>query len=214
MTAIHHNPFDNLMMQLEKMPLWVKQVLYVNLRSDLEGTLAKTTLEGLGNDNLLQLWVPELSRDGKQQLSMDKPVVHQRMLSVLRQIEQQRNIMHLAVSHQWSLEQCCLVLLEALDQQLIIVPKSSVVMGTIEYLAGRTRLGEYLVRINRLTQEQLEQALHTQTAISAAMGEKSGIANILINLGYIKKEASDAVLFLKEESRKTVDWSGWQNPVS
>ena len=45
------------------------------------------------------------------------------------------------------------------------------------------------------------------------MGEQTGIADVLINLGYIKREDSEAILFLKEESRKPFQWAAGETPA-
>ena len=61
-------------------------------------------------------------------------------------------------------------------------------------LAGRTRLGEYLVKINRLSIEQLDQALRTQRYIEESMGERTGIANVLINLPMVGDERYTGIM--------------------
>lgn len=195
-------PFDQLMFQLIRLPLWVKQVIYVQLRRELEGTLSKSTLDAFSPEHTLQFWIPELSRHGVAALTSPPGVLRLEVLKLLTLIRSRKSIMNITVLQHWSLAQCATSLMDCLEQDLVLTPQSSAVLGTIEYLAGRIRLGEYLVKINRLTIEQLGQALQTQQAIEEAMGEKTGIANVLINLGYIKKEDSEAILFLKTESEK------------
>lgn len=194
--------FDHLIQQLSSFPLWMKQVLYAQLRHDLESSMSKATLDAFSPEHTLQLWLPELTHHGLQELEHPSGQFEQGVLHLLRLVRYQKTVVNITILNHWSLEQCSQYLLQAIEKQLVTPPRSAVVMGTIEYLAGKTRLGEYLVKINRLTIEQLDQALRTQKAISEAMGEKTGIANVLINLGYIKREDSEGILFLKEESKK------------
>ncbi len=202
MGSLPPTTFDTMMQQLSGLPLWVKQVIYAQLRYELEATLSKATLEAFGPEHTLQLWIPEITRQGIQEIERPTGAVEQGILRLLHLTRFKKNVLTITIINNWSLEQCAIFLLQAVGKELIGPPRSMVITGTIDYLAGRTRLGEYLVQINRLTIEQLDQALRTQRAIEEAMGERTGIANVLINLGYIKKEDSEAILFLKEESRK------------
>ena len=59
--------------------------------------------------------------------------------------------------------------------------------------------------MGRISVEQLDQALRTQQYIEESMHEHTGIANILINLGYITRQDTEGILFLKEESRTVID---------
>lgn len=199
--------FDTLMQQLGSLPLWVKQVIYAQLRQELEAALSKQTLEAFGPEHTLQLWVPEITRQGLSELERPTGQFDQAVLRMLHMTRFKKNVVTITILNNWSLEQCAIFLLQAVEHELVVPPKSMIITGTIDYLAGRTRLGEYLVKINRLSIEQLDQALRTQRAIEEAMGERTGIANVLINLGYIKKEDSEAILFLKEESRKPFQWT-------
>lgn len=202
MGSLPPTTFDNMMQQLSGLPLWVKQVIYAQLRGELETSLSKATLEAFGPEHTLQLWVPELTRQGLQELERPSGQVEQGILRLLHLSRFKKNVLSITILNNWSLEHCSIFLLQAVAKELISPPRSMPISGTLDYLAGHIRLGEYLVKINRLTIEQLDQALRTQRAIEEAMGERTGIANILINLGYIKKEDSEAILFLKEESKK------------
>jgi hypothetical protein len=173
------------------------------MRHDLESSMSKATLDAFSPEHTLQLWLPEVTRHGQMELEQPSGQFEQGILRLLQLARFQKNVVNITILNNWSLEQSSRYLLHCIDKELIAPPRSAVIMGTIEYLAGKTRLGEYLVKINRLSVEQLDQALRTQKAIQEAMGERTGLANVLINLGYIKREDSEGILFLKEESKKT-----------
>jgi hypothetical protein len=202
MSNLPPTAFDNMMQQLSTLPMWVKQVIYAQLRQELEASLSKATLSAFGPEHTLQLWTPEITRQGIQEIEKPTGLLDQGMLKLLHLSRFHKNVLSITIMNNWSLEQASIFLLKALEKELISPTRSKVILGTMDYLASRTRLGEYLVQINRLTIEQLDQALRTQRAIAEAMGESTGIANVLINLGYIQKEDSEAILFLKEESKK------------
>jgi hypothetical protein len=197
------NAFEILSAQTTQLPLLAKQVLYAQLRTDLEVAFSKSTLEAFGPDDILQLWVPRLTTQGRRHLDQsrgqsasDFPLV--RLLDL---VTYDKPIIHICILNYWTLEQCSILLREAIDQSLLHEPHSVIIDATISYLANKTRLGEFLVKIGKLTTDQLDQGLRTQQYILTAMGEKTGIANVLINLGYITQQDTESILFLKQESR-------------
>jgi hypothetical protein len=194
--------FDALIKQISRLPLWVKQVVYTRIRQELELALSPSTLQAFSPEHTLQLWVPEINRRGIEDMEKADQRPPGPVLRLLHQVRRRKSVIDITVLNEWSLAQCADALAQALTLNLLEAPQSTVISGTIDYLAGRIRLGEYLVKIDRLTVDQLDQALRTQRTIEEAMGERLGIANVLINLGYIKKEDSESILFLKQESRK------------
>jgi hypothetical protein len=195
-------PFDRLMQQVSNLPLWAKQVLYAMLQQELKASLSQSTLQSFVPEHLLQLWIPEINRQSMAELEKRQETLPTPLQRVLQMTRHRKTVAAMAVLNRWSLAQCSEVLTLGLEKDLLIAPPSATILATAHYLAGRTRLGEYLVQISRLTVEQLDQALRTQKTIQDTMGERVGIANVLINLGYIKKEDSESILFLKEESKK------------
>lgn len=193
-------PFEKLTQQLAQLPLWVKQVIYAILRQELERALSSATLTAYSPTDTLQIWVPELTAQA-QQATSQAPAA---LVKVLHFARYKKNVMDMAIMNGWSLEQTAILLLDALDRNLILPPKSGIIMATLTYLGGKIRLGEYLVKIGRLTIEQLDQALRTQMYIDESLGERTGIANVLINLGYINRQDSEGILLLKEESKKVI----------
>ncbi|MEB3245685.1 MAG: hypothetical protein VKJ06_06850 [Vampirovibrionales bacterium] len=203
-TAANIAPFTlpGLMAQIDTLPLWVKQVVYAELRSEMERHFVRKTLETFNKDNLLPLYVPSLTPHGLKNVSSPDPGLSLPMHRLLCLSQQKTTVVNMCITEQWSLAECSKLILEALKQTLLNVPASPIVYATIEYLSGTIRLGNYMVKIGRITVHQLDEALRTQHYISEAMGEKTGIANVLINLGYITKEDAEGILFLKSESQK------------
>ncbi len=199
------SPFEKLNSQILALPLWVKQVIYSVLKQELEHLLSKSTLDTFQPDDTLQLWRPELTHQGIKEVEQPSGQHNPGIMKTLHFIKQGKTTVDIAILNGWTLEQASMYLLEAIQKELINPPKSGIIQATILYMAGRIRLGEYLVKIGRLTVEQLDQALRTQRYIEESLGERTGIANVLINLGYINKQDSEGILFLKEESKKAFD---------
>jgi hypothetical protein len=193
---------ENLLSNIQSLPLWIKQVVYAELRADMEKHFVKKTLDTFSREHLLPLFVPSLTALGLKNISYPEPNLNRVLHRLIYLANQSTSVVHMCVGEQWTLADCSTYLLEALKLNLIQIPASTIVYATIEYLSGSIRLGNYMVKIGRISLQQLEEALRTQHYISEAMGEKTGIANVLINLGYISKDDAEGVLFLKAESHK------------
>jgi hypothetical protein len=191
--------YDDLLQHIKKLPLWLQQILYLDLRETLEFCLSSSTIDMFRTENLVQLWEPLPTRLGIQALHSENGSTPQSLKYVLNLCHQQFNVIRIAIQCQWNLHQVCSLLNQCLKTGLIQPPENLLVRATVSYLAGETRLGEYLVAVNKLSQGQLNQAMDTQSYISNAMGDHVRLGDILISLGYISKEDSEAILFLKEQ---------------
>jgi hypothetical protein len=196
------NLLDDLMNQLRHLPLWMKQVVYTEMKVDLEASISKNTLDSFERDHCLQLMIPYLSIKGSQEYHQPTGRYPQAMKDLLTLGYQGMNVAGICVSLQWTLEQCSGVLLKAYQSDLLVPCPSPKIEATIRYLANETRLGEYLVQVDKLTWTQLEQAVNTQQYIQDVLGEKTGMGDVLINLGFVTRQDSESILFLKEESKK------------
>jgi hypothetical protein len=189
---------QQLINNIKGLPLWVKQVVYLELREELMGHFVPESLNTLTSDDTVAFYVPKITEEGERLLLDRKDEIGM----LLMDSKNQYTVLDVCLRHEWSLEICCHFILEAISQQWLKPPGSTKAMGTIEYLGNRIRLGEYLVKMGRISLDQLEQALRTQQYIKEALQEHTGLANILINLGYITRQDTEGILFLKEESRK------------
>ena len=84
--------FEGMMRMLSALPLWVKQIIYTQLRIDLETTLSKRTLDMFGPDDLLQLLVPELTTVGNKELDHPSGYHSQDLLRFLHLCRQKKTI--------------------------------------------------------------------------------------------------------------------------
>jgi len=89
-----------------------------------------------------------------------------------------------------------------LEKEFIANPSSNKMIEIVRYMAGKTRIGEYFLRTNQITVEQLENVLSQQERIKQATGEQVGTATVLVNMGFVPESEIKAILRYKEESRK------------
>lgn len=202
MTAQGSSSFESLLNHLHSLPLWIKQVVYAELKGDLESSAARLTLEFINRDDTLQLYIPQITFLGRKELETKARGLSQNTYKFLEGADAGLRVLDISIRNSWTLEACALELLASMDQELVSPPRSAIINGTAQYLGGRIRLGEYLIKLNKITIDQLDQALRTQKYIEQSIGERTGLAEVLINLGYITQKDTESILFLKEESKK------------
>lgn len=187
---------ENLVGNVQSLPLWMKQVLFIVLKSDLQVHLSNKTLNSLSKDNFVQLWQPSLSTQGIKALFDEK----EELKEFLALLKDKKSVYLVCFEKHLTLEQFCSQLLVCLDKKLIDPPENTQVLATMEYLGNRTRIGDYLVRLGRISTSNLEDALKTQKYISVSTGEQVGIGEILIRLNLVTQQDVESILFLKQQA--------------
>lgn len=194
--------FDRLMDQLHGLPLWLKQAVYVELKDSILTMVTPDTMLLFTRENAVQLWYPELTRQGILQVHNPSPDYPRAIHHLLNLIHRNANVINITLASQWTLKQTCLVLQRALELELVQAPEQQDMAATIRYLAGESLLGEYLVDVYKLTPERRQEALMTQKYIQDAMGEHVYLGDVLISLGFVTPEDSESILMLKQECEK------------
>ena len=69
------------------------------------------------------------------------------------------------------------------------------------FIAGKYRTGEYFIRAGKMTIEQLDEVLNRQQELNDA-GKHVFIAELMVEMGYIKEMDVKSIMFMKEESGK------------
>jgi hypothetical protein len=199
-----HLTYEQLLQVIAQLPLLSKQALYVLLRRSLEARLNVHTLEKMDADNLLQLWVPQLTHMGMQTIQQltDKHQTSHPLYRLLRCAQAKQNVSQLCIYNGWSLAQGCMLLQQACEKEWIIPSSSNLIMGSIHFITDQIRLGEFLLRLGKISAEQLDQALKTQQYAWEVMGQRSAIGNILMNLGYVNRDDIEVILLMKQESKR------------
>lgn len=193
---------NHLLFSIHSLPLWIKQVIFTDLRDDLEQKMSIKTLKMLDNEHSLQLWEPFLTTRGKNEVLNPSAAVPNDMTQLLKSCKNGFNVANICTESHWTLEKCCILLCETIKAGYLEPASSRIINATMRYLGNKTRLGEYLVESQRITVEDMSQALLTQDYISRAMGERTNIGEIVVRLELVDQEEVESILFLKEESSK------------
>lgn len=195
-----NNVFESFINRIFSFPLWVKEILYLQLKENLEATLVDSDINAQ-YDDVYQFYIPQISFKGKKEFS-DREHSHDiNTYKFLEGVSQGLSIIEITLNNFWTLEEISKIFTDCIEREYIAIPSSNIVIVTSFYLSSKIRLGEYFKRLGKISLEQLDQALRKQKETQDA-GQKLGIATILIQLGYISEQDTKNLLVIKEESRK------------
>lgn len=195
--------FLSFLTKVLEMPLWVKEILYVELKKNVEenNILLLDEKGNIEKESLYQNYLPTLTYVGKKELANHAEGHPENVYKFLEYSQSGANILQTTINNFWTLEETAVVNVICLEKQYVTPPASLVAKTMLVYLSGRIRFGEYFKRLGRINVDQLETALRKQKELEN-QGQKVGIASVMINLGYITDEESKTVLHLKDESKK------------
>jgi hypothetical protein len=201
--------FVNVLEVVNSLPVWVLQALFVEISSMLNEKAKNVNLEKLDRTELLQLLVPEISEYGDlilkrhaQGLADNK--VNPTLVKLLSSAADKKNVVDICIINRWTIEQCTKILLECIQKNYVKYNFPHSLYNTILFIAGEIRIGEFLIRKNKITTDQLEHALKLQSDLSNTFGERRKIVEILVNMGKINKDEVLDYLTLKELSKSYV----------
>ena len=181
-------------------PLWVKQIIYFRLKLDLEKVFLNQPLV-INPNELFQEYHPKITFVGKQELKEHNRMHDEVMYTFLKALIDEKSVIDIALDSFMTLEEVSKLFTEALRNEYIMPPDSKIILGTAEFFAGQIKTGEYLMRIGRLTVDQLDMAIRRQKQLEEA-GQKIYMAEIISSLGFIKNDEIVSVLMMKEEAKK------------
>ena len=194
------NLLNNFIEKLKSFPLWVKQVIFLYLYQDLQTKISDDFINKEEND-VLYLYVPELSYIGKTEMEERAKGFEPNLYSFLECTEEGMSIMEVALNNFWTLEEVCKYFMTAVDADLIKAPIPVKIIAMAGFMSGRFRTGEYFKRVGKINVDQLEMTIRKQKEL-VEQGVKSKIAQVMIDLGYITEKDTTSLIIMKEEARK------------
>jgi len=202
MQITRKNIFKLLIKEIFNLPMWIKQIIYLELKEEIEKSPARNFFNIAAKDNSLQLYIPRLTYKGKKEIEKKSGKYPEEVCFVLEAAFQELSIIETAIANNWSLFECSRHFIGAINEELLVSPISPVIKGTALYLAGDIKLGEYFVKINKINIEQLDEALRTQRHFEESVGDKPGLADVLVQLGFLNKQDTEGILLLKNDSSR------------
>ncbi len=171
-------------------PLWVKQVIFVKLKRDLEKHNFNTICE-----NSFSMYCPTITFAGKTELTDKKCGFDSNIYNFLEYCENDFSMLDIALTNFWSMEEVAKYFEFCAEQKFVTMPDSKEISAMSGFIAGKFRIGEYFLHKGSINQEQLDKACET------AKNSDKKFASILADLGYISYNDAISALMLKEEAQ-------------
>ncbi|MDD3013502.1 MAG: hypothetical protein PHC34_07360 [Candidatus Gastranaerophilales bacterium] len=194
--------FKTLTKKHSELPLWVKQVIYLQLKDDFVNLSILDSLHLFNREDCLQLYIPKITYIGKKEIETKSKGLQLNVYKFLSGVLQNLSIIEITIENNWSLSECSSYFMTAVNAELLVTPESICVTGTALYLSGAIRIGEYFVKLGKVNIEQLGETLKAQKYIEETLQDKLKIGTILIDLGLATKTEIEGIVLLKEESKR------------
>lgn len=185
---------------IDVLPLWVKQVLYLKTRDKLREELAEF-LDVLVTDNLMQYYVPKLTFAGRTELETREKRLPEEFYTFYKCVQNGNDLFEITLANYWTFAQTCSLLSRSLELQYISIPENDSIVSIAQFMAGKIRTGEMLKRLGKIDVMQLEKAIRIQKDRNES-GKPVKMAELMIELGYITDKDINILLAFKDDAKK------------
>lgn len=193
--------FESFIEKVMDFPFWVKEVIYMKLREDFESKKISETDLNTPIEESYQLHVPLITLIGKRELEERAREEDESIYRFLQCVNEGCSIAEITLKNFWTLQDAAKVNIQCLEKEYIAKPTSARILASGLYLSSRIRMGEYFKRIGRISEENIKKALLRQRELKA-QGKSVPYAQVLISMGFVTDDETQAIINVKEESKK------------
>lgn len=194
------NIFGLFIDKILNVPFWVKQVLYLKLTKEMQDKFCEDFLRE-NSENIFSTFVPILTFKGQTELSEKKCGFDNNIYNFLEACANGQSLLEISVNTFLSMEETAKYFEFCVEQNFLDQPGTKEIKAIAGFISGKYRIGEYFEQNGKINPDQLQNAIQTYEKNSSGENAKN-FGQILIDLGYIKKEELIAILILKEEAQK------------
>ena len=188
---------------MEKMlgfPLWIKQTIFLNLSKDLNTYLSNEFLD-VEEDQIFHIYKPELSELGQNELFTKESKFDESIYSFLNCCSKNMSLIEIAIENSFTMEEVSKAFTFCRKSGFFSKDVPNLIAAIAGFIAGKYRTGEYFIRAGKMTIEQLDEVLNRQQELNES-GKHVFIAELMVEMGYIKEMDVKSIMFMKEESGK------------
>ena len=185
---------------IDVLPLWVKQVLYLKTRDKLREELAEF-LDVLVTDNLMQYYVPKLTFAGRTELETREKRLPEEFYTFYKCVQNGNDLFEITLANYWTFAQTCSLFVRSIELQYVNIPENESIISIAQFMAGKIRTGEMLKRLGKIDVMQLEKAIRVQKERNE-QNKPVKMAELMIELGYITEKDVKILLAFKDDAKK------------
>lgn len=196
------NYLENLTSTILSAPLWVQEVVFLDIQKHLEEKIPGSTDERKKTE-VYPTFIPEVTFKGKKELETHNHNLDFDIYRLLSSIIAGERIVDITLNNFWTLEQTSTYLAFCIKNEFVKNPDNIIISASIFYLGNEIRLGEYVKRLNKINVEELDDVLRKQKLHNEENpNQKIKIGELLIDMQFIANNDINKILNLKEEAKK------------
>ena len=124
MTTSHQKAFKLIIQEIFTLPVWIKQIIYMELKEQLENSSMKSCMDIARKDHCLQFFIPKLTYTGNKELGCRTKNLSENVYLFLECVSQNISIVEIAIKNNWNLCDCSNYFIEAMEADLVAKPSS------------------------------------------------------------------------------------------
>lgn len=192
--------FINYMDKMLAFPLWVKQSIFLDLSNDLATYLSSEFLD-VEEGELFHIYKPALSEKGQNELLTKESKYDEIIYSFMNCCAKGMSLIEIAIENNFTMEEVAKAFTFCKTSGLFSREVPNLISAMAGFIAGKYRTGEYFIRAGKMTIEQLDEVLTKQQEINAS-GKHVFIAELMVQLGFVRDLDVKSIIFMKEEAGK------------
>ena len=192
--------FIDYMEKLLAFPLWIKQTIFLNLSNDLNTYLSNEFLD-VEEGELFHVYKPALSDLGQNELLTKENKFDESIYSFMNCCSKGMSLIEIAIENNFTMEEVAKAFTFCKTSGFFSKEVPNLVSAIAGFIAGKYRTGEYFIRAGKMTIEQLDEVLNKQQEINAS-GKHVFIAELMVQLGFVRDIDVKSIIFMKEEAGK------------
>ena len=192
--------FIDYMEKLLAFPLWIKQTIFLNLSNDLNTYLSNEFLD-VEEGELFHVYKPALSDLGQNELLTKESKYDESIYSFMNCCSKGMSLSEIAIENNFTMEEVAKAFTFCKTSGFFSKEVPNLVSAIAGFIAGKYRTGEYFIRAGKMTIEQLDEVLNKQQEINAS-GKHVFIAELMVQLGFVRDIDVKSIIFMKEEAGK------------
>ena len=192
--------FIGFMEKLLAFPLWIKQTIFLELSKDLNNYLSNEFLD-VEEGELFHIYKPELSELGQTELLTKSSQFDESIYSFLNCCAKGMSLIEISIENNFTMEEVSKAFTFCKTSGFFSKDVPKLIAAIAGFIAGKYRTGEYFIRAGKMTIEQLDEVLNKQQEMNDA-GKHVFIAELMVQLGYVREVDVKSIIFMKEEAGK------------
>lgn len=192
--------FIDFMEKMLAFPLWIKQTIFLNLSNDLTKYLSNEFLD-VQEGELFHIYKPVLSDLGQNELLTKESKFDESIYSFMNCCSKGMSLIEIAIENNFTMEEVAKAFTFCKTSGFFSNEVPNLVSAIAGFIAGKYRTGEYFIRAGKMTIEQLDEVLNKQQEITAS-GKHVFIAELMVQLGFVRDLDVKSIIFMKEEAGK------------